>query len=317
MRNAPNFRHIEAFRAVMLTGTVVGAASLMNVTQPAVSRTIALLELQLGFKLFERRGRRLFPTAEAQTLYREVERLYIGAERIGQAAQDIRFQRAGAVRVASLPALSLTVVPRALSTLLQSRPLVTATVQSLPSRQIAELVSTGQYDVGIVELPVSRAAVIVEPLAPGNSVVIMPREHRLAAKKSVSFGDLHEERMVLLSQHSYVRYQIDEALSQANAFPNVIAETPNSLIAAALVAQGLGISIVSGCTAEIFAHGNVVTRPLEGALASRFAIIFPESTAISSLARAFATEVANALSHETGLGAETGGRKGPTTSDST
>jgi DNA-binding transcriptional LysR family regulator len=77
MRNSPNLRHIEAFRAVMLTGTVMAAASLMNLTQPAVSRTIALLEIQLGFKLFERRGRRLFPTTEAQTLYREVEKLYI------------------------------------------------------------------------------------------------------------------------------------------------------------------------------------------------------------------------------------------------
>ncbi|MCW3638103.1 amino acid permease [Burkholderia cenocepacia] len=110
------------------------------------------------------------------------------------------------------------------------------------------------------------------------------------------------------AREGYVRYQIDEALSQANAFPNVVAETPNSLIAAALVAQGLGISIVSGWTAEVFAHGDIVTRPLEGALASRLAIIFPESTAISSLARAFATEVANALSHETDLGAESGGR---------
>jgi DNA-binding transcriptional LysR family regulator len=298
MRNTPNVRHIEAFRAVMVTGTVIGAASLMNITQPAVSRTIALLELQLGFKLFERRGRRLFPTAEAQTLYREVEKLYIGVERIGQVAQDIRYQRAGAIRVASLPALSLSVVPRALKALLGSRPAVTATVQSLPSRQIAELVSTGQIDVGIVELPVSRAAIVVEPLEFDSSVVLMQRDHPLTQKKTISFSDLHEERMILLSQHSYVRYEIDDALSKAGAIPNVVIETPSSLVAGALVAAGLGISIVTAWTAESFAGGNLVIRPLEGAIAPRVGIIFPERGLISSLAKEFATAVQNTVSQE-------------------
>ncbi|SDV48038.1 DNA-binding transcriptional regulator, LysR family [Chitinasiproducens palmae] len=280
----------------MLSGTVVGAANLMNVTQPAVSRTIALLELQLGFKLFERRGRRLFPTAEAQTLYREVEKLYIGAERIGQAAQDIRYQRAGAIRVASLPALSLSVVPRVLNALLATRPAVSATVQSLPSRQIAELVSTGQIDVGIVELPVSRAAVVVEPFELGRSVVLMPRDHRLAQKRVVRFADLHEERMVLLSQHSYVRYQIDDALSKANATPNVVVETPSSLIAAAMVSAGLGITIVSEWTAPTFVGADVVARPIEHAVPTRVAAIFPEGTPVSSLARAFVKELHAMLS---------------------
>src|SRR5690606_38915260 len=91
MKPKLNIRQIEAFRAVMLSGSVVGAAKLLNVTQPGVSRTIGHLELHLGYELFERRGRRIFPTPEAEALYREVERLYVGVEQIGQAAMDIRF----------------------------------------------------------------------------------------------------------------------------------------------------------------------------------------------------------------------------------
>lgn len=280
----------------MLAGTVVGAAELMSVTQPAVSRTIALLEMQLGFKLFERRGRRLHPTPEAQTLYREVEKLYIGAERIGQAAQDIRYQRAGAIRVAVLPALTLSVIPLALKSLLDARPGVTATVQSLPSRQIAELVSTGQIDVGVVELPVSRAAIVVEPFELVSSVVIMPRNHRLAERDTVQFSDLHGERMVLLSQHTAYRYQIDDALTKANATPNVVIETPSSLVASAMVVAGVGISIVSAWTARSFASSDVITRPLEGSIPMRVAVIFPERGQISSLARAFAEELRRTVS---------------------
>src|SRR5262245_21177406 len=71
--SALNHRQVEAFRAVMLTGGVTTAAQLMNVTQPAVSRLIRDLQESLKLPLFERRGTRLLPTAEALSLYQEVE----------------------------------------------------------------------------------------------------------------------------------------------------------------------------------------------------------------------------------------------------
>src|SRR5215470_12774271 len=199
-----NIRHIEAFRAVMLAGSVVGAAKLLNVTQPGVSRTIALLELRLGYGLFERRGRRLIPTAEAEALYREIEQVYVGIERIGQIAQDIRFHRAGAVRIATLPALAQWLVPRATARFLEGRPKVSLLVQSLPSRQIADLVSTRQFDIGVVELPVLRSGVQTRALPPAPTMAVVPATHHLAAKKAVSLKDFDGERMFLLSQHSYV-----------------------------------------------------------------------------------------------------------------
>ena len=253
MRSTLNLRQIESFRSVMLTGSVVGAARLMSVTQPAVSRAVGLLELRIGYKLFERRGRRLVPTPEGEALYREIEPLYGSLDRIAQVAQDIRFQRAGALRIATLPALAQWLVPRAIARFLSTRPNVTVFVQSLPSRQIAELVSTRQFDVGVVELPLSRPAIAIEPLDPVPSMAVIPAGHRLAAKRQISLKDLDGERMILLSQYSYVRYQIDDAFSKLGVAPHVVLETPSSSIACALVAAGAGITLVSRWTAEPFA----------------------------------------------------------------
>nr|WP_315431120.1 LysR family transcriptional regulator [uncultured Albidiferax sp.] len=286
-----NLRQIEAFRSVMLTGSVVAAARLMSVTQPGVSRTISLMELRVGYTLFERRGRRLVPTAEAEALYREIERLYGSIERISQVAHDIRFQRAGALRVATLPALAQWLVPRAIARFASTRPNVTVFVQSLPSRQIAELVSTRQFDVGVVELPLSRPTIDIEPLDPVPSMAVMPANHRLAAKTEISLKDLDGERMVMLSQHSYVRYQIDEAFSNLGVAPNVTLETPSSSIACALVAAGVGITLVSRWTAEPFSGPNLAVRPVKEAIASRYALIFPQVGTRLSLADAFATEL--------------------------
>ena len=290
-----DLRHIEAFRAVMVAGSVVGAAKLLNVTQPGVSRTIGLLELRLGYALFERRGRRLVPTAEAEALYREIEHVYSGIERIAHVAQDIRLQRAGALRVATLPALAQWLVPHAIARFQQERPGVTVFVQSLPSRQIAELVSTRQFDVGVVELPLSVPAIEIEPLAPVPTMAVLPAGHRLASRRRLSLADFDGERMVLLSAHSYVRYQIDDAFSAAKVAPKAVAETPSSSIACALVAAGAGITLVSKWTAEPFAGPGIVVRPVKEALVSRYAIIFPAGRARSKLAEAFAVGLRAAM----------------------
>lgn len=290
-----DLRHIEAFRAVMVAGSVVGAAKLLNVTQPGVSRTIGLLELRLGYALFERRGRRLVPTAEAEALYREIEHVYSGIERIAHVAQDIRLQRAGALRVATLPALAQWLVPHAIARFQQERPGVTVFVQSLPSRQIAELVSTRQFDVGVVELPLSVPAIEIEPLAPVPTLAVLPAGHRLASRRRLSLADFDGERMVLLSAHSYVRYQIDDAFSAAKVAPKVVAETPSSSIACALVAAGAGITLVSKWTAEPFAGPGIVVRQVKEALVSRYAFIFAAGRARSRLAQAFADDLRAAM----------------------
>lgn len=286
-----NLRHIEAFRAVMQAGSVVGAAKLLDLTQPGVSRTIAMFELRLGYALFERRGRRLVPTAEAEALFREIEQVYSGIERISQVAQDIRFQRAGALRVATLPALAQGLVPRALARLLASRPNVTIFLQSLPTRQIAELVSTRQFDVGVIELPLSRPAIEIEALPPVNSMAVLPVSHPLARRRTISLRDLAGERMILLSHHSYVRYLIDAAFSEVGVAPNVVIETPSSSVACAMVAAGAGITLVSRWTAEPFAGRDIAVRPIKESLTSRQAIIYSTDRPASTLARAFAAEL--------------------------
>jgi DNA-binding transcriptional LysR family regulator len=291
MKTSLNMGQIESFRSVMRAGSVVGAARLMNITQPGVSRSIGMLELRIGYKLFERHGRRLVPTPEAEALYREIEPLYSSLDRISEIAQDIRFQRAGALRIATLPALSQWLVPRSIARFVSSRPKVTVFVESLPSRQIAERVSTRQFDLGIVELPVFRSAIAIEPLEPVLHMAVIPAAHRLASKRIISLKDLDGERMVLLSQQSFVRHQIDDVFSSLGVAPNVVLETPSSSIACALVAAGVGIGLVGKWTAMPFAGSQVVVRPIKETLASRLAIIFPESGARLSLANAFADDL--------------------------
>ncbi|EPN17167.1 DNA-binding transcriptional regulator LysR, partial [Pseudomonas syringae pv. actinidiae ICMP 18804] len=71
-------RHIEVFRAVMTSGSVTEAANMLNTSQPTVSRELARFELLTQLKLFDRVRGRLRPTAQALSLFEEVQRAYFG-----------------------------------------------------------------------------------------------------------------------------------------------------------------------------------------------------------------------------------------------
>ena len=71
-----NFRQLEVFRAVMIAKTISGAAEILNVSQPGISRLLKYMEYKLGIALFERYKGRLIPTPEGLELFRELEPIY-------------------------------------------------------------------------------------------------------------------------------------------------------------------------------------------------------------------------------------------------
>src|SRR5262245_3334052 len=102
---------LRAFRAVMQTGTVTGAAAIILRTQPQVSRMIAGLEAALSMQLFEREGRRLVPTADGLLFFQHVEPLLVGFEGIPGAARDIKDRRGRPLVIAAEPFLLHALVP--------------------------------------------------------------------------------------------------------------------------------------------------------------------------------------------------------------
>ena len=98
-----NIRQLEAFRATIVARSTIGAAQLLNASQPAVSRLLSQLESSLQLTLFDRSSGRLVPTPEAMLLYAEVERTFLSVDRIREMARDIRTADAGSPSAASTP----------------------------------------------------------------------------------------------------------------------------------------------------------------------------------------------------------------------
>jgi DNA-binding transcriptional LysR family regulator len=279
-------RQIEAFRAVMLTGAMTAGAEMMHVTQPAVSRLIRDLEAELGLALFHRRGNHVLPTPEAQTLLTEVERSFVGLERIRAVADDLRTGRGGTLRIAALPSMAAGFMPRFVANYCRSRPNVELFIDGLPSPLIRDRVVAGEVDIGVTALPFRRDSLAVTPIE-DKAVVVMPKDHRLADRQTVRADDLQDESLILLTRlkhaegHHPIRYVL-----QSVRYRQMI-ETPLSTIACVLASEGAGIAIVDPFSASEFLGKSVAVRPFEPSFNIGTAIVHSSERALSLLAQEF------------------------------
>jgi DNA-binding transcriptional LysR family regulator len=280
-------RQIEAFRMVMLTGSITGASEALFVTQPAISRLVQSLESATGLTLFDRRGNHVIPTAEATALLAEVERSFVGLSRIGTFAQALRAQTAGSLRIAGMPALAGSILTRFAARFSIERPNVHISISGIPSHLVTEAVTSGQADFGYADGPLDRMGLATEAISVA-AVAIMPRDHRLAQNDTVTAADLAGERFVGIGRGTLFRSRIDTALA---GVPRTISlETPLSHIACLLVAEGGGISLVDPYSAAEFLDKGIIAKPFTPYVDAGFVALRSPQHSASALALTFMNE---------------------------
>lgn len=271
-----NPRQLEAFRNVMVSGSMTIAAELLKISQPAVSRLIKDLEQGLGIRLFRREGNRLIPGAEAQRLFREVDRFYQGIEQVERVAQDLKSARIGTLRVASMHTLGLSLLTEGVRRFSLNRPGVAISVDVRNSLGILELTAAHQIDIGFVQMMGTEyPGVDVFPLPTVPAVCVLPRGHALARKKAIQITDLEGLSLISLSRNSPMRMRLEMALEEANVTCLRTVDTTLAHLACSMVAGGLGITVVDPFTASRQRGQAVVCRPLLPYVLCEFSIVLP------------------------------------------
>ena len=282
---AMNLSLIEAFNAVMRTGSTTRGAELLGVSQPAISRSLKRLEDVTRLKLFERQGPRLIPTPEAQLLYQEIVDTYVGLDRLKQAVARIRSVGTGSLRIATSAALGLSLIPRVIKLFIERHPGVTVTFEIANSSMVRNLVASGTHDIGLCADEIDTTNVVAEPFLATRGVCIMPGDHPLAQLTTVTPIDLDGVPLVSLSPDDTARKQLDAALRLVGAQPKVVVETQFGASVCQLVAEGAGIGLANAVSfvASEFETRGLVARPFEPAIAFRALLILPPHRGRSQL----------------------------------
>lgn len=294
-------RHIEIFNAVMLTGSVSAAARLLNVTQPAVSRTLQHAEIQLGFALFQRVGGRLAPTAEAQTLYPHVERLFAQLDEVQRLAGNLKAGRAsqGELRVLTVLALSYEVFPRAMRLFRQKYPEVAVLHEALHSPDIVSALVLQKADVGYVFSAITHPALTQEPIGASQVMCVVPRgllTPRQLRTGSLTLAQLAGLPVIALDGSDPLGVTLGHVMREQGGpglTPVMTVQTYH--VALALAHHGVGVAIVERCTTASADRAKVDVLPLEPMVPVTVRTLRPTARPNSLVARAFTRCMTQAL----------------------
>ncbi len=282
-----NLRQIEAFKAVIEQKTVTRAAETLHISQPAVSRLISDLEYYVGFKLFVRNKRQLIPTPEAHGLFKEVERSYFGLERIIEAARDIREFKGERLFICSMPALSLSLLPRVFRDFTKWYPDIAVSLQVHSSQRVMEWVASQQCDLGFIGMNIDDPAVKQVRLGTGVLKLVMRPEHQLADRKCLTPHDLAGQPLIFLGQQLDFRPQVEYAFKEAGVDMNVRIETQLSSVACEFAIEGTGVSLVDPITASTYAQRGLAVRDFKPVVTQAWDALLPGFRPVSRLTMEF------------------------------
>ncbi len=268
-------RQLEAFRAVMSTGGVTSAASLLGISQPAVSRLIASLEGSMGMALFERRQGRLYPTYEARFLLEEVERAVSNLEHISRLSEDIRNQKAGHLRIACLSGFATSLMPTVIADFLQEREDVTLSIQTRSAVRVREWIAAQQYDIGVADEFEGHSAIQHESVDIQTFCVMSP-QHPLARQRVIRPEDLHKMPMIVQDRENQFHHRLKTAFDKSGATLNAKVEVRQFATACLLAMQGVGAAVVSAIDAAEYTNRGLIARPFKPDMLFRLDILYPK-----------------------------------------
>ncbi|MBS0419915.1 MAG: LysR family transcriptional regulator [Proteobacteria bacterium] len=290
-------RQIEAFKAVVETGSVTAASRKLSLTQPAVSKLIAHLEGRVGMTLFERSRGRVKPTPEAQIFYEHVSQTFSILESLLVVAREIKTLKRGKLTVVCLPLLCNTWLPRQCVQFAQDKPDVSFSVQSQSSTRILEWVASGQVDLGIGMVG-DDARVKADLLASVEAVCVIPKEHALAKKRIIKPQDFDRQSFVQTGGMDGTRDKIAAMFRTFDIHPKLRFDTIIGSTTCNFVAANGGVSLVNAVSAWEFQHMGYEIRRFEPELRFKIYLLSARHKPLTGLGAAFAEQLKNSARSE-------------------
>ncbi|HCM1364225.1 TPA: LysR family transcriptional regulator [Vibrio parahaemolyticus] len=285
-----NLRQLEVFYAIMQAGTVSGAARLLHVSQPNVTRVLAHTEQQLGFALFERVKGRLVPTQEAKALLPEAEKVY---QQLGQfrsltnkVKQGTQHLRVGAPPVLAAHLLAPTVA------LLSKEHSISFELLTANRDELCSGLLKHELDVAIAFGEETPPAIMGHMLLKENLALIAPKSAAIPAEKTVILEELisHDLPIIGLDSRDPLGLLLHQTLSARDEHYQHAITVRSYSAAAELVKHQAGFAIVDPWTAKQYRQDDAVSvHALEPNMSFSVSILFAEHTPQSIATKQFIT----------------------------
>lgn len=240
-----NMRYLAAVRAVLRTGSISGAARMLFLTQPAVTRSIQLAEEELGVKLFGRVKGRLIPTEEAAFLHPEIERIFGDILHLQDLATEVCAGHAGRIVLATVSNLSASLVTQAITEFRQQHPKVHFDIEVHSTKLVVEHVRIGQAGLGVLDLNPAMTSGINERILGESSIFcVLRRDHPLAKAGKITPADLQDIGLITFPEDTTTHALVQEAFQTAGMPCKIDMTVNHSYTACSLIDQNNLVGLI-------------------------------------------------------------------------
>jgi DNA-binding transcriptional LysR family regulator len=280
-------RQIEVLRAIMVTGTVGGAAKLLNTSSPGISRVMKHAEDSLGLRLFSRKNGRYTPTPEAKDIFGQINSVYDKVEDLRFVVDRLRKGTEFELRIGAVPSISAAMVPRSVADVRKQFPQLTVEVDVLNIEDAIDYLLLGRGEVAAVSAKNDHPMLSFEPLATGKLVCVVPEGHPLAQRKAVSVKEIARYPLIGVDPNDPFGTIMTRLFALHRLEFSVAIRARFGSTVCALVTAGLGIAVIDRFT---LAGGNwPQLRAVEIEESTEFEtfVAFRRDTPISSYCEVF------------------------------
>jgi len=275
-----NLQRLEVFEAIIRNDfNVSKAAQELRQSQPGLSKHLQLLEQELGFPLFTRKGRRLLALTEPGIeVHRVAERILRDRDSLKGIAAGYRDSDKGSLTIATTHTQARYALPQVVLAFRQRFPNVHLALRQGSPAQVVDEVVSGMADLAIATEVVHEATDLVSlPCYDWNRVVILPVGHPLVSAKAITLAALARYPIATYASAFTGRSQINAAFAARGLSPEIILSAIDADVIKTYVRLGLGIGIIASMAFDEVSDVGLTARD-----ASQ---LFPSATTTIGLAR--------------------------------
>jgi DNA-binding transcriptional LysR family regulator len=293
-----NLRQIEVFYAIMKSGSVSGAARMLHVSQPNVTRILSHTEQQLGFALFQRIKGRLVATEEARQLQPETEKIYQQLGNLHSLTNKIK-KGSQHLRIGATPILATSLLTPTIANVCQDTSLSIELAtdnrdglcQSLIQNQLDLAICFGNNTPPAITSDYLLSDKMILVCHPNDATTLKSLQSNTVSLSKLLLNSVTPSPSIIgLDSRDPLGYALNQAIHQIDPSyqPQIVVRTYSA--AAELVLQGAGIAIVDPWTATLY-EGKLKQFKLETDISFSVSILFADHSPLNITAQQFVSKL--------------------------
>ena len=240
------FRQLRYFVTVAQELHFGRAAETLDITQPALSKQIRVLEANIGIELFFRTKRSVKLTPAGEVFLTEAQQLLQQADAAVRLAKDTASGKVGKLKIGLTATATYTILPDLVRRFRADYPQVEIEMLELSTEAQVIALNRGEIDIGFLHPPIDSRGLTIYPILAEELVVVLPKQHGLTIKESLSFSDLASESFILhpRAEGPFLYDEFLKLCRQAGFEPKIVKEVDTHQARIFFVAAGMGITFL-------------------------------------------------------------------------